>query len=545
MRLILYYMTRTVKNQIRKIFHTWVAVFILVCVLLGAVLGVGIGLAASLFEQEAPPEVEQPLPEEVLPPEEENPFEGIPAEMLVEAIATLVLAVVFTFSILGADKSANSIFLMADVNLLFAAPMTPQAVLTFRLVMQAGASILATIYMLFQLPNLILNAGLSALSALVILFAWFFLLVYSKLISVWLYTFSSSHPTFKKYLRPMVYAVLALVVGGGVLQIRGAENPIAAAVAYLCAPASRYIPVIGWFKALLFYAASAKALPTLAALGALLLGVVAVVLLIRRTKADFYEDAMARSAEMAETAQAAQEGNMVRRKKERGDKLLRDRLDHGSGASVYFYKTLYNRIRFAHLRILTKTTETDLIVAVGLALFLRFTTDVRAFAPVALVLAALTFFRALGNPIGADVEKESFFLVPDSAHKKIFFSFLGGAVNSALDLLPAFFISGLVLGAFLPEVLLWYLLAIAVGVYSDSVGVFISLSLPTGIAKNLRTLIQVTFVYFGLAPVAVLMFIGFALQATLLFAGLTTLVCLGIAALFLSLSPLFILNGRK
>ena len=41
MKLILYYMTRTVKNQIKKLFRTWVAVFLLVCFGIGILFGVG------------------------------------------------------------------------------------------------------------------------------------------------------------------------------------------------------------------------------------------------------------------------------------------------------------------------------------------------------------------------------------------------------------------------------------------------------------------------------------------------------------------------
>ena len=48
MGLTLYYMTRTVKNQIRKLCRTWVAVFLLVCLLAGVIFGVGAAALASL-----------------------------------------------------------------------------------------------------------------------------------------------------------------------------------------------------------------------------------------------------------------------------------------------------------------------------------------------------------------------------------------------------------------------------------------------------------------------------------------------------------------
>lgn len=548
MRLIFYYMVHAVKNQIRKLFRTWVAVLILVCILVGVIFGVGAAFLSELFEDAETPEdseITETLPEEgediSLSPEQ--------VTALVELIAGGIVLVVLTFSVLTADKSGSSIFLMADVNLLFQAPMKPQSVLLFRLIMQTGTSLVLTVYLLFQIPNLMLNLGLNAGAAFAMLGAWFLMLVYSKLVSVLLYTISATHPAFKRRLRPALYLCLALLAGGYLLfAISRGGNYFEAALSFFNAPLTRFIPIWGWLKALVIFGVTGKPLPALAAAAALLLGAVLLVVVIWRIKADFYEDAMARSAETAQIQQAAQ-GNanpaLVGRKKDRSDKLRRDGLNKGNGASVYFYKSMYNRFRFAHLRYFTKTAETDLVVAIGVSLILLYVIGTATFPAVAAVLAIFTFFRALGNPIAADVKQESFFLVPDSAHKKIFFSFLGGVVNSALDLLPAFLVAAILLGANPAEVLLWFLLTVSVGAYADSVGVFIDLSLSTGLANNIRNMVQILFVYFGLIPAAVLLVVGFALELPLLFAGITTLFCAGVAAVFLALSPLFVLNGRK
>ena len=156
MRLIFYYMTRAVKNQIKKLCRTWVAVFLLVCFGIGILFGLGAAGLASLFEEETPDsEYVEVLPDDAvedaftLTDEQKN---GV-IELAVGGIALFVLA----FSIALADKNGGSIFLMADVNLLFPAPMKPQSVLLFRLIMQAGASIAATGYLLLQIPNLVLN----------------------------------------------------------------------------------------------------------------------------------------------------------------------------------------------------------------------------------------------------------------------------------------------------------------------------------------------------------------------------------------------------
>lgn len=546
MRLILYYMTHTLKNQIKKLFRTWVAVFLLVCMLVGVLFGVGAAVIASLVEDNAG---EDSGTEEVAPPEEEpEPLPPETVRSVVELAVGGIVLVILVFSVLTADKSGSSIFLMADVNLLFPAPMKPQAVLLFRLVMQAASSLLLTIYLVFQIPNLIMNLGLGVGAALSMLGAWFFALVYSKLISVLLYTLCASHPALKKRLRPALFAVLAVIAGAYLVTASQAEGGyFAAAVRFFNAPAGWYIPIWGWLKALVMAGFDGAALPAALFAVALLAGAVALIVIIQHIPADFYEDAMARSAETAELQQAAAEGNAAlrARKKDRSEKLVRDGLTRGHGASVYFFKTMYNRFRFAHFHVLTKTAETDLLIGVGLSLILLYVAEYPFFQLVALALAGFTFFRALGNPVADEVRRESFFLVPDSAPKKLFFSFLGGVANSALDLLPAFVISAVLLRENPGTVLLWYILAVAVGAYADSTGAFIDLSLSTGLSRNIRAMVLMSFLYFGLAPAAALLAVGYALGLLPLFVGITAVFCAGAAALFLTLSSLFLIRGKR
>lgn len=550
MRWMLYYMVHSFKNQIKKLFRTWVAVFILVCVLIGVLFGLGAGFVASVIEKN---NQESSGAEEVLPPEEEelpSADDALPRETLLavtELAAGGILLVILVFSVLTADKSGSSIFLMADVNLLFPAPIKPQSVLLFRLLMQAASSLLLTVYLIFQIPNLMLNLGLGIGAAFAVLGTWFFTLLYGKLLSVLLYTLCATHPGVKKRLRPGLYLLL-LVVAGAYLAtaLRAEDGMLPAAFRFFNAPGSRYVPLWGWLKALMMFGIEGRALPAILAFFGLLAGAVILILVIRSIRADFYEDAMARSAETAEIRQAAESGTALQpRKKDRSEKLQRDRLNRGQGASVYFHKAMYNRFRFAHGHIFTKTAETDLLVGAGLSLILLYVIGQPHFPIVALALSVFTFFRALGNPVADDVKRESFFLVPDSAHKKLFFSFLGGAVNSALDLLPAFLAAALLLRADPVTVLLWYLLTISIGTYADSVGVFIDLSLSTGLSRNLRAMIQLIFIYFGLAPAAALLAIGFAFGNLSLFAGITALFCLAVTAVFLALSPLFLMRGRR
>lgn len=546
MRMTLYYMAHTVKNQIRKLFRTWVAVFLLVCLLIGVVFGIGAAALASLFEEEAPEDsaYEETLPEEIPGEDLLSPEES--AALLELGVGALVLIVIF-FSAFQADKSGSSIFLMADVNLLFQAPLTPQTVLLFRLLMQAGTSAIATIYLVFQLPNLMLNLGLPFGMVLVIFAAWFLLLLYSKLIAVLLYTVCSTKEALKKRLRPALFVILAVIGGAFLTYAKPFEGDhLAALVGFFNAPLTHYIPVWGWMKALLVCAYWGNVGGTVAAFAALTVFAILLILIIRRVRADFYEEALARSEEIAALREAQRNAKGLRqRKKDRGDRVRTDRPMRGYGATVYFYKTLHGRFRFAFGHVLTKTSVTYLLTAIGTTAFLLLVVKNAFFPAVALLLAGFSFFRALGNPIAADIAQENFYMVPDTAHRKVLFSFLGGSLNALLDVLPAFLLAAVLLRADPLEALLWLLLITSVGAFCDSMGLLIDLSLHEGLTQIIKSMIQILFVYFGLAPTAILIVLGFAFDMLLPFVGIAIAVNLVITALSLTLSPLFIINGKK
>ena len=47
----LYYFGHTFINQVRKLFRTWVAIFLLVCIGVGMLVGFGVGVIGSLLDE--------------------------------------------------------------------------------------------------------------------------------------------------------------------------------------------------------------------------------------------------------------------------------------------------------------------------------------------------------------------------------------------------------------------------------------------------------------------------------------------------------------
>lgn len=531
MRLLGYYAFHSFINQVRKMLKTWVLIFILVCALMGGMIGF---MAASLSEEAEEPHIEAEISEEDHSYEENDPeelteeeiaalleetygsYEGdsdyydeeplfpIGAGAMLELAFGAGILLFFVYKAITAPENGSKIFLPADTILLFGSPLTPQAVLFFRLTIQMGTLLAFTIYMaIVQLPNL-LNMGLAPLTVVFAFLAWLIAMLEGTVLSEFLYLLSSVKAGVRKHLDKVVYAILALTAAGFLLfrQTTGL-GLMEAAVAFFTGTVSRMIPLWGWLKAIPGYAYEENYL--MAILMVLLSGLAVVLLLYasRRIPADFYEDAASKSAELAALRQKAEEHGGITvagiSKKKKAD-VVRDGFHRGNGASVFFFKAMYNRWRFAQLHFFTRTSWFYLAAGLGMAAIVRFIVESRAFAPVTYVLGAMVFFRSLGNPLAEDTRMDFFRSIPESASAKVFYSLLGGAANCLLDLIPGLLAAGILLLANPLTVLGSLAFLVTIDFFSTIIGTFIDLSVPVNAGKMVKQLVQIFFLYFGLLP---------------------------------------------
>ncbi len=540
MRLFVYYALHTFKNQIKKLFKTWVLVFLAVCVGISIIIGIMTGIADNSAEEDLP-QIEEPAEDE------ESFFDTLEVEKtdVLELAAGGIVLAVLVFTALGADKSGSLIFKPADVNLLFSSPMRPQSVLLFRLATQFGVAFLSGFYMLAQIPALKGGFGMSTAAAAAIVLAWCLTIAYSLLIRMLLYTLSSAHLKLKKLLRPAILALPLLAAGGFALYRQSVGGSVLkAAVSFFNAPFTRFIPVWGWLKGLCVFAAEGNTVGAVLCLAALALGFAAIIYAIWHIKADFYEDAMAKSEDTAVLMEAARsEGGgavAVRRKKERSERIRRDGFNRGRGANVFFFKTMYNRFRFAHLGVFTKTLELYIVLAAAVGFFVRRSADTKSVVPIVFALAVCVFYRTLGNPLEQDTSVDYFRLVPESSWAKLFWSLAGGTVCCVLDVLPALIVGALFVGSNPFAALLYVPLLASLDFYATNVGAFIGLSVPVSAGKTLKQVIQLMFVYFGLIPDIIVVAFGYTLGAQALSLIIAALINTGLGFLFFAFSPSFL-----
>ncbi len=542
MRLFGYYFTHTFVNGIRKLFRTWVAYFLIFCLLCGLIGGIA-GFALGYFLddtlEEEPPVVE----EEVLPIEPPDPETLM---KVVEAVSGVVLLGALLLFLYSGVKNGASIFQMADVNYLFPAPLRPQSVLLFRTVLQMAGILVASVWILFQVPNLILNLGLGWVEAAAFILGWILLLVIGQVISVGVYTVAATHTRVKRYVRPAVVGIvlaIAAVYGG---LVAAGKTPLDAFTTLFASPATRAVPFVGWLRGMVIFAIEGKWWMAALCLAANLLGVVGLIYLIWHIRADFYEDSLAGAEKLFKAQQAQQTGRAERAEVKRRNtaRLQRERIGYGRGALMFFARPFYHRCRTAYLGYFTKTSLLYLSMACGVTVLTRFAFDSHSITALAIVMLCFVYMRNLGNPLSDETSENFIYLVPEGPFAKLGASLLAGSVDTLLDLLPAFALSAILLGESAGVALGWLAVILTLDFFASATGSFTVLSLPSSLPELVSGFLNLILRMLFLLPGMLLLLIPSLFGLLPLALLLTTGYHLLIGTVFFLLCPLFLAQGK-
>ena len=525
MRLWGYYALHTFINTIKKIFKSKVMIVILCSFLIGGVVGGSVGFISSLVEDQAQTESSVSKDDKTNDPAQmEEDFMTVHADAIRESIpaATMILLlVVVLWGIYGGSKKGSDFFLMADANILFAAPLKAQTVLMFRLSFQMLALLFFTFYLIFQVPSMKLILGLDNFAIVAIFLAWGMLLFMSKLMSVFTYTLTATYEHLKKYVVPFVFAVGLLVVAAtGAVYISTGNDYMATLRLTYGADWSNYIPVFGWYKAMVMNAINGHVFASLGYMALNLVFLIALVWGIWHIKADFYEDALAGAQKRDDMTKAALEGRNINKDKKQSAKRTQ-KLEHkvrksyelkGWGASVFLHKSILNRRRFSKFGFVTNTLLLYLAIGGLGAAFMAYKTDLREISVVGLIMALTLFFRNFGNPIEIESSHNWLFLVPEDPYKKVLYAILAGSVDCVLDLLPGIVVATVILRSNPLMALLWLATLVSMDFMFSCFGLLLQAILPSSAMDVVKSMLQMMLRAFIIVVIAIAFAIGTVLQ---------------------------------
>lgn len=525
MRLWGYYALHTFINTIKKIFKSKVMIVILCSFLIGGVVGGSVGFISSLVEDQAQTESSVSKDDKTNDPAQmEEDFMTAHADAIRESIpaATMILLlVVVLWGIYGGSKKGSDFFLMADANILFAAPLKAQTVLMFRLSFQMLALLTFTFYLIFQVPSMKLILGLDNFAIVAIFLAWGMLLFMSKLMSVFTYTLTATYEHLKKYVVPFVFAVGLLVVAAtGAVYISTGNDYMATLRLTYGADWSNYIPVFGWYKAMVMNAINGHVFASLGYMALNLVFLIALVWGIWHIKADFYEDALAGAQKRDDMTKAALEGRNINKDKKQSAKRTQ-KLEHkvrksyelkGWGASVFLHKSILNRRRFSKFGFVTNTLLLYLAIGGLGAAFMAYKTDLREISVIGLIMALTLFFRNFGNPIEIESSHNWLFLVPEDPYKKVLYAILAGSVDCVLDLLPGIVVATVILRGNPLMALLWLATLVSMDFMFSCFGLLLQAILPSGAMDVVKSMLQMMLRAFIIVVIVIAFAIGTVLQ---------------------------------
>lgn len=525
MRLWGYYALHTFINTIKKIFKSKVMIVILCSFLIGGVVGGSVGFISSLVEDQAQTENSVSKDDKTNDPAQmEEDFMMVHADAIRESIpaATMILLlVVVLWGIYGGSKKGSDFFLMADANILFAAPLKAQTVLMFRLSFQMLALLFFTFYLIFQVPSMKLILGLDNFAIVAIFLAWGMLLFMSKLMSVFTYTLTATYEHLKKYVVPFVFAVGLLVVAAtGAVYISTGNDYMATLRLTYGADWSNYIPVFGWYKAMVMNAINGHVFASLGYMALNLVFLIALVWGIWHIKADFYEDALAGAQKRDDMTKAALEGRNINKDKKQSAKRTQ-KLEHkvrksyelkGWGASVFLHKSILNRRRFSKFGFVTNTLLLYLAIGGLGAAFMAYKTDLREISVIGLIMALTLFFRNFGNPIEIESSHNWLFLVPEDPYKKVLYAILAGSVDCVLDLLPGIVVATVILRGNPLMALLWLATLVSMDFMFSCFGLLLQAILPSSAMDVVKSMLQMMLRAFIIVVIAIAFAIGTVLQ---------------------------------
>lgn len=525
MRLWGYYALHTFINTIKKIFKSKVMIVILCSFLIGGVVGGSVGFISSLIEDQAQTESSVSKDDKTNDPAQmEEDFMTVHADAIRESIpaATMILLlVVVLWGIYGGSKKGSDFFLMADANILFAAPLKAQTVLMFRLSFQMLALLFFTFYLIFQVPSMKLILGLDNFAIVAIFLAWGMLLFMSKLMSVFTYTLTATYEHLKKYVVPFVFAVGLLVVAAtGAVYISTGNDYMATLRLTYGADWSNYIPVFGWYKAMVMNAINGHVFASLGYMALNLVFLIALVWGIWHIKADFYEDALAGAQKRDDMTKAALEGRNINKDKKQSAKRTQ-KLEHkvrksyelkGWGASVFLHKSILNRRRFSKFGFVTNTLLLYLAIGGLGAAFMAYKTDLREISVIGLIMALTLFFRNFGNPIEIESSHNWLFLVPEDPYKKVLYAILAGSVDCVLDLLPGIVVATVILRGNPLMALLWLATLVSMDFMFSCFGLLLQAILPSSAMDVVKSMLQMMLRAFIIVVIVIAFAIGTVLQ---------------------------------
>jgi hypothetical protein len=436
-----------------------------------------------------------------------------------------IMVLVFTFLYytslkLGIDKG-SSFFRLADVNMVFTAPLKPNKILLYGFIKQLGGTLFLLFFALFQIPNLKNNFEMPyGIAVLLVAVAAYALSV--PLIGMTVYSWASVTKERKRLAKRVLDMAALLAAVLFIMDIAKTRNLSASIINVFDSAAARYFPVIGWTGAIASAAVSGFTTPFWVGAAGMITVIAGLSILMYKVNLDYYEDVL----EATEFVEAAMKAKREGRKMMFNQKVkanVRQKLS-GTGAQAVFAKNMLEIRKTSFFLFLDRISVTVILTPIAFGFIMPAEARLLSlFMILGFSLYMLLLLQVQGRWV-SELEKPFIFLVPAAPYEKLFYATLGEHVKNLSDGIILFTLAGFIFKqdiAALVASIITYTLFGAVFIYSDVLTRRIFGSIHS---KGMFIFVKVIFLLLLLVPGAIAAGIAIAITESI-FIAICALAC--------------------
>ncbi len=344
-------------------------------------------------------------------------------------------------SIYNGLKQGTALFSMPDVGLLFTSPVNPRTILLSGIARQAGIMLFASVFLLFQYPNIRRLAGLDGMALLGLMVAYVILGITLHILSACLYAYSAGSPARRKRVNNVFSASFAaLLILFVLFFIRNGNSIRESLASFFGSDAWDYVPVIGWSRGLAIAITEYRLWGALLFAALMCISAICFTMLLQRTDMDFFEDVLVAAERASQIKEDAKAGRLSSAAGETVRKVNREQGPlWGNGALAFTGKLFREQSRSG---VLLFDITTLSAAACPLLSMIVFDADMLAHAGLWGVFgmtAWVMIFLNLKSGIAKELNYPVLYLAPPSAFRKLIAVLLPQTIKAAVD--------GLVFGA--------------------------------------------------------------------------------------------------
>ena len=364
---------------------------------------------------------------------------------IVTAMFVAYIVFLFVISLASSLTSGASFFRMADVNLLFTAPLKAGNILIYGFVKQMAINMMVLFFLVLQYPNWKRMFGFVDGAGLVLIIAYILIIILTSMLGIVFYSFSTRKPGRRELSKRLLYAGTIIFLLPIAYNTIKTGDIFKSSIEYLSSDYISYIPFIGWFREVLL--ASVKGMTASFALNSfLILGTSALIFIyLYRMDTGFYEDVLT-STENKEV--------LV--------KAMRD----GKSGAAYMNTRKYKKVKFSFTmegskavfqRQLLEQRKTGLwfidmrtIIFLACAVIASFTVKVEGSILLAIFLVAAVYIMMIFTMIGSwagELSKHYVYLIPATPISKMMYSTIAEVIKILAEGIIVFVTAGILVKA--------------------------------------------------------------------------------------------------